>query len=194
MNKETLKELYLRSEKSVSEISIILNCSQSKINYWLYKYKIPKRSISEAVYLRANPLGDPFKVKNIGMTSSEFLYGLGLGLYWGEGTKSNNSSIRLGNTNVKLLRKFISFLDKIYGIDKSKLKFGLQIFNDCSPAESIKYWLKELRVNKDQFQKVIVSKIRGIGSYKNKSKYGVLTIYFNNKKLRDILCADIEKL
>jgi len=33
-----------------------------------------------------------------------------------------------------------------------------------------------------------------MGTYKRKIKHGVLTIYYNNKKLRDILCKEIKNL
>ncbi len=33
-----------------------------------------------------------------------------------------------------------------------------------------------------------------IGTYRQKSAHGVVTVYFHNKKLRDILLAEIEKI
>lgn len=189
-----LKQLYLNKHYSVAQIAKIERCSENKINYWLRKYNIPKRSISEAVYLKHNPLGDPFKITNPKNVEETILFGIGLGLYWGEGTKSNKFSIRLGNTNPRIILKFIEFLVKIYNIKKEKLKFGLQIFSDMGRAEVLRYWLKELGVSASQFQKVIVTPSRGIGTYGRKTKYGVLTVYYHNKKLRDMLCGALEKL
>jgi len=192
MNKESLRKWYLEEFLSVSEIARKTCVSHNKINYWLSKYKIPKRSISEAVYLRYNPSGDPFTFK-LPKTNSEWqLFGLGIGLFWGEGNKRNKSSIRLGNTDPKLIRSYMMFLNKIYGINKDKLKFGLQIFSDVSPMIAQRFWIKELNVKKSQFQKIIITPSRGIGNYKHKSQYGVLTVYFNNTKLKKIFDSLIE--
>ena len=89
---------------------------------------------------------------------------------------------------------FIKFLKEIYSIKKEKLKFGLQIFSDINPEEALSFWIRRLDVSKDQFQKPVVSKVRGNGTYKIKSKFGVLTVYFNNIKLRNIIISEIEKL
>ena len=189
-----LKQLYLTNNLSVSKIAVLFKCSENKINYWLKKYNIPKRSISEAVYLKHNPKGDPFKVRDPANLDEAVLFGIGLGLYWGEGTKSNKASIRLGNTNPRIVVKFIDFLVKIYGIRKEKIKFGLQIFSDMKPARVMEYWIRELRASPSQFQKIVITPSRGIGNYRQKTKYGVLTVYYHNKKLRDILCNTLEKL
>ena len=122
------------------------------------------------------------------------MFGLGLGLYWGEGTKANKSSVRLGNSNPYLIKTFINFLKTIYKIDIKRLHFGLQIFNDVNSKIALDFWIKNLGARRDQFYTPIVSSIRGKGTYTKKAQYGVLTIYFNNKKLRDILCGEIEKL
>lgn len=192
ISRKTLLKLY--SRYSANEIARIINCSPGQVNYWLKIFKIKKRSISDAVYKKHNPNGDPFRVKLPKNNKEAFLFGIGLGLYWGEGTKSNKMSIRLGNTNPRIIKCFVKFLQTFYKIDKDKLRFGLQIFGDIPKEETLNFWQRELDVDKAQFYKVLVSKIRGEGTYKIKSKYGVITVYFNNKKLRDILCKEIEKL
>jgi len=194
LNKAALERLYILENKSCFEIGNILNLSERKVDYWLKKHGIKKRSISEAIYLKNNPKGNPFKVVEPKTIKQAVLYGLGIGLYWGEGTKKDKYSVRLGNTDPKLIKRFIDFLICIYKIDEKKLKFGLQIFSDMSPERSRRFWQRELNVSKNQFHKVIVTPSRGNGNYLNKTKYGVLTVYFNNKKLRDIICNDIENI
>lgn len=192
--KKMLEKLYLTDKKSVAEIAKMNRCSENKANYWIRKYGIPKRSISEAMYDKYNPEGDPFSFQKPKKIDKAILYGLGIGLYWGEGTKSNRHSVRLGNTDPKLIRKFIEFLEIIFLIDKNRLKFGLQIFNDMNTKRALYFWRKELKVGSSQFYKVIITPSRGVGTYRKKTKYGVLTIYFNNMKLRDFLCDEIENL
>lgn len=192
--KKKLEELYLKNKHSSFEISKILNCSEHKVNYWIEKYGITKRSMSEAIYAKRNPNGDPFKIIQLQNTEETFLFGLGIGLYWGEGNKKNLYGIRLGNTDSKLIKKFIEFLVIILGIDKNKLRFGLQVFSDMSVRKSLLFWQKELGIPSAQFQKVIVTPARSLGTYKNKTKYGVLSVQFYNKKLRDIICKMIENM
>lgn len=194
LSKEILDELYINKKLSSSMIASRLKCSENKVNYWLEKYAIPKRSISDAMYIKYNPKGDPFVIKEPKTIDEAILYGLGIGLYWGEGNKKNKNSIRLGNTDPQLVKKFIEFLEKSFNVKRSKLKFWIQIFSDISPKKSLKFWQKELNVLPSQFGKVTVTQSRGVGTYKNKMKYGVLTVYFNNTKLRDIMCKLIKDI
>lgn len=192
--KENIEKYYIKQKRSSAEIAKIFNCSQHKVNYWIKKYKIPKRSISDAVYVKNNPNGDPFHAKKLTSVEDAILFGLGIGLYWGEGTKKNTHAVRLGNTDPELIKQFLKFLQKIYSIDQKKLRFGLQIFSDMSTQKTLNFWQKELNVPVNQFFKVIVTPSRGVGNYREKSKYGVLTVYFGNKKLRDIICKEIENI
>ncbi|MBP9843119.1 MAG: hypothetical protein KBC62_03885 [Candidatus Pacebacteria bacterium] len=186
---------YLQKRFSAKEIAAQAGCSVNKINYWLNKYAIPKRTISEAVYIKANPAGDPFLLRRPQSSEDWFLYGLGLGLFWGEGNKVNKHSVRLGNVDPALIRYFLLFLTTFYQVDKTKLRFGLQIFSDTSPETALNFWTKSLNVKASSFhKKIIVSKSKKRGTYKRKSRYGVLTVYFSNSKLRDNIIDAIGKL
>jgi len=194
MNQDSLYDLYVVKKQSAARIAKKFKCSQNKINYWLAKYHIEKRTISDAIYQLRNPGGDPFVFHTPVTRQEAILYGLGLGLYWGEGLKRGKGGVRLGNTDVRLVKKFIEFLDKVFGVKKDKLHFGLQVFSDISPITALSYWKHELHVNESQFYKVIVSKVRGKGTYKYKSQYGVLMIYFNNIKLKALICSQIDNI
>ncbi len=188
MNKKMLLKYYIKEKKSIFEIAKIFEKSETCINYWMSKHGIKKRTISEAIYLKNNPNGDPFKIKKPNTLYLAELKGFGLGLYWGEGNKKNKNSIKLANTDPLLIKKFIEFLVKILGAEKKKIRFSLQVFSDVDPNEAKKYWLDKLRVKSDQFcKKTTVTQSGKIGNYKEKNKYGVLTIYYNNTKLRNIL-------
>lgn len=187
--------MYLRKGLSSQAIATLLSCSQHRVNYWLDKHGIRKRSMSEAIYKMWNPTGDPFSARAPKTHQEAILYGLGVGLYWGEGTKANKGSVRLGNSDPALIKKFVEFLTKLYRIDEKRLRFGLQIFGDMETKQALKFWMRFLRVSRRQFlPTVVVTPHRGVGNYRKKTKYGVVTIYFNNRKLRDILCNAIEKV
>ena len=65
ITKRDLERMYIREHDSMQNIAIELGCSLNKVKYWMDIHGIPSRSISEAVYLKNNPKGDPFKVKKL---------------------------------------------------------------------------------------------------------------------------------
>ncbi len=192
ITRDSLVNLYINKKLSASEIAKKLRTSQGRINYWLIKHSISKRSISDAVYLKHNRMGDPFSFRPPKNEYEWMLFGLGVGLYWGEGNKRSKSSVRLGNVDPKLINVFIKFLEVVFAIRKSKLKFGLQIFSDTLPDTAQRFWVNQLKVKTSQFYKVTVTPSRKPGTYRNKSKFGVLTVYFNNVKLQKHLSQMIE--
>jgi len=169
------------------DIALGLGCSVHKVTYWMDRHQIKRRSISEAVYQKHNPNGDPFTIKPITTKADAELLGLGLGLYWGEGTKANKHSVRLGNTDPELIKAFMRFLIELFGVSKDRLRFGLQIFSDTDPDEALEFWLRKLNVEASQFGKIVVTISGSIGTYRHKNMRGVVTVYFHNKKLRDII-------
>lgn len=171
----------------MQDIANILGCSLHKVEYWMQKYTLRIRSIGDAIYLKNNPDGDPFKFTPPKNLKEAELFGFGLGLYWGEGTKADKGAVRLGNTDPELIVKFIEFLVHIFKIKRADLKFGLQLFTDMPIGEAMDFWLKKLKMNRSQFYKTVITKSRGAGTYRKKSKYGVLTVYYHNRKLRDLL-------
>ena len=193
LSKEALFDLYVNKKQSAFVISRHFGCSMNKVNYWINKYNIKKRTISEAIYQLKNPSGDPFLIKQPKTLEQGILFGLGLGIYWGEGLKRGRGGVRITNTDSKMVRKFINFLEKFCGIDRNKLRFSIQIFKDIVPKKALDYWTNELGAKKEQFYKTIISKVRGRGTYKYKSEYGVVIVYFNNIRLKKIILEMIEK-
>lgn len=192
---EKLKNLYTKKHLSAFEIARIFNCSENKINYWLRNYNIQKRNISDAIYLKHNPNGDPFKVKNRFNKKELELKGLGLGIYWGEGDKSsNNTSVRLSNTDPFLIKKFREFLRKIYQVKEEKFSYGLILFNDIKKSKAVNFWKKHLGIKRKQLGKITIIPPQGKGTYKKKSKYGVLVIIFTNKKLKEQILGEIKEM
>ena len=171
----------------MQEIATILKCSLHKVAYWMEKHALKTRSRSDATYLKRNPDGDPFSFRLPRNFEEAKLFGLGIGLYWGEGTKADRNSVRLGNTDQQLIKKFIQFLVTFFSIEKSDMRFYLQIFSDISPGVAMDFWIKKLTIQRSQFSKPVVTKSGSIGTYRKKSEYGVLTVMYHNKKLRDLL-------
>jgi len=102
--------------------------------------------------------------------------------------------MRITNTDAKMMRKYIEFLEMFFAIDKNKLRFSVLIFSDVSEEKALEYWSHELGVTKNQFYKTMVVKVRGKGTYKTKSEHGVMIVQFNNVKLKKVICDMIENI
>jgi len=189
LEKDKIFGLYHKKGKSMQEIADILGCSLHKVAYWMEKHEIKSRSRSDATYLKRNPDGDPFKLIPPKNLKDSELFGLGLGLYWGEGTKASKDSIRLGNTDPFLIKKFMDFLIRFFSIEKNDMHFGLQIFTDINSSKAMDFWIKKLKIKRSQFNKPIVTKSGSIGTYRKRSEFGVLTVMYHNKKLRNLLVS-----
>ncbi len=192
-SKENLERLY-KSGKSISEIGIALGCSQHKIAYWLSKHGIARRNRSDANYLKYNPDGDPFKIKHNLSPNEMFLYGLGLGIYWGEGTKTSKYSLRVSNTDVGIIKTFREFLLNICSLRKNKITYSIVSFNDIDPNVARGYWSKELGILPEKFGKITIIPKQGKGTYKRKSAFGVCTLQVSNIKLREWMMVELDAL
>ena len=185
ITKERVKGLYSKGF-SMMEIAQEIGHSLSGVKYWMDKLNIPRRSRSEANYLKYNPAGDPFKIKKLKTRKDIELFNLGIGLFLGEGTKKTKHHVILTNTNPKILKLFLKFLKEICGVKNRKIKVALNIFDDVDLKEALSFWRKSLRISSSMFRTSIIRKSRG-GTYKNKSKYGTLTIYVSNTKLKKLI-------
>ncbi len=185
-----LKRIYVHG-KSMAEIAKIHNCSVHKVEYWMDKYGIKRRSWSEATYVKRNPKGDPFLIKKRLTDREKFLLGLGIGIYWGEGDKVTRHQVRVSNTDPRVLKTFVAFLRNICQLKKKKITYSLICFNDTNPNTARNFWAKELRISPEKFGKITQIPTQGKGTYKRKSKYGVCSAAASNIKLKRWLMSQI---
>ena len=191
--KNELESLYL-SGKSMFEIANSLKCSVNKVVYWMNKYKINRRSRSEALYVKLNPKGNPFKIKSSISSEQRFLYGLGLAIYWGEGEKVSKGKVRVANTDPYLILVFRDFLINICQVETSRINYYIISYKDSDVDKVRQYWSKILAVSGEKFGKIVQISPRGKGSYRRKSLYGVCIIEFSNIKLKEWLMQELQKL
>jgi hypothetical protein len=160
------------------------------------KFDIPRRSWSEATYLKRNPDGDPFCIKKVETPEDLKLFHLGIALYLGEGDKKTKNVVRLGNTDVKILKIFLLFLKDICGAKREKIKAELNIFDDVDLDSAIHFWTRNLKLDKQQIRTLFIRKAkdRKQGTHKRISKRGTLTILVDNGKLKRIImkwCSEL---
>lgn len=185
-----LKKQYFRG-KSMAEIAQMNNCSIHKVVYWMDKYEIKRRSWSEATYVKRNPRGDPFRVKERLTAHEKFLLGLGMGIYWGEGDKVTRNQIRVSNTDPRVLKTFVVFLRKICQLKKRKITYSIICFNDTNPDTARNFWARELKISPEKFGKITQIPTQGKGTYRRKSKFGVCSAQASNIKLKRWLMNQI---
>lgn len=193
LQKRQLEKLYKKG-LSANQIAIKTNYSESGVRYLLKRYSIPRRSISQAMYLKANPNGDPFKIKKRLSARDRHLMGLGLGLYWGEGTRADKNSVKLCNSDPMLIKAFRMFLTEICQARPEKIYYRLLLFSDAPKEEAVEFWSNKLEINPTQISTITILQPRGKGTYRNKSTTGVLTIEFGNTKLKKELDPMIDRL
>jgi hypothetical protein len=185
ITKEQLEKLYNKG-LSMMEIATKIGRSNSGVKYLAEKYNIPRRSRSEANYLKYNPAGDPFKIKKLKTRKELELFHFGIGLFLGEGTKKNKFNVTFVNSDPRILQLFLKFLREICGVEERKIKAALNIFSDVNNKEAIDFWNKITKISVDRFNKTTIRKSKG-GTYKKKSPYGTLTVYVANVKLKAIM-------
>lgn len=130
LTKEMLYKLYNIDKLSLHEIAFRTQNSVHKVSYWMNKWSIKKRDISEAIYAKNHKNTEPFKIKKIVSKKDLKLFYLSMGLFLGEGTKKNKYNVKLANSDPKIIKTFIKFLIDICGVKKSKIKIELNIFDD----------------------------------------------------------------
>lgn len=194
ITKEQLEKLYNKG-LSMMEIAEKEKWPHRVVRYWMERYNIPRRSRSEATYVKRNPNGNPFAIREKLNRNEFILKGIGLGLYWGEGDKSQyNGQVRISNTDPYLIRKFKEFLIEICGVKEEKFRYYLIMFNDGNKTNAIKFWKNYLRIERSQLGKITVIPPQGKGTYKKKNQFGVLTISVSNKKLKQNILEMIKDI
>lgn len=161
------------------------------------KHNIPRRSQSEATYVKQNPDGDPFKIKEIKNKEDLKLFYTTIGLYLGEGDRAGKHAVKMGNSDPRILNIFLKFLRKICNVKESKIAAELNIFDDVNVEEAIEFWLKKLNLKRNQLKTVIIRKSNKKGTYKHKSEKGTFALYVSNVKLKNKImewCHQITKI
>ncbi len=192
LNKKVLQKLYYDSRLSVSDIAKTISVTPTMVGYWIKKYDLNRRSISESAYAKQNPGGDPFKIKNkLGGNDQELLIA-GLMLYWAEGSRRNKHVIQLANLDERMLRLFARFLRVICGVNENKLCLTVQLYRDFDKEKTRDYWSKNLEIPK-HFIAVNIHSDKRSKPNQQWSKYGIARIEVRNIKLKQWIDKALER-
>ena len=194
---------------SYSQIKEKLNVSKSTLSGWLYNMPLSEKRIRELQadspirieryrntmrVKRETRLGEVYKKvsKNIGNFSKRDLFLAGLFLYWGEGTKAQNSLVALTNTNPDMLKFFIEWL-KLFGVKNKDLKVKLHLYSDMNTEESINFWSQELKIPLNNFYKPYIKKtsLKSI-TYKNGFGKGTCSVIVGDRDLWEYILMGLK--
>jgi hypothetical protein len=185
---------------SYSQIKGKVKISKSTLSVWLKDLPLGEKRIQELrdnSPVRIEKFRNTMRVKketrltevykkvahDICDLSKRDLFLAGLFLYWGEGTKSQNSLVALTNTNPAMIKFFINWL-KLFGVENKDLKIKLHLYSDMKIKESLDFWSKELTIPISQFYKPYIKKntLKSI-SYKNGFGKGTCSVIFGDRDL-----------
>jgi len=93
-------------------------------------------------------------VDALGQLSDRDILMIGLGLYWGEGYKYENSEMGFTNSNPHMIRFYFKWLE-LWGVKKDFLIFRLTLNEFFREKEKVmkNFWINFLGIKEDQFSK-----------------------------------------
>lgn len=159
-----------RQEYSYSQIKKILKINKSTLSNWLKDYPLSKQRVRELRdwnEQRIERYRDTMKQKRekrlneiynfekgaiFPLTNKE-LRMIGLGLYWGEGTKYRMDCLSISNTDPSIIKFFIFWLNKTLGVTINKLTVYLHLYNNMNIKKEMSYWSTILEIPLSQFNK-----------------------------------------
>ncbi|MDD2680052.1 MAG: hypothetical protein PHO03_04575 [Candidatus Omnitrophica bacterium] len=192
LEKKILQNSYYDKKLSMVDTAKLLNVTPATVAYWMKRHGFKRRSISESVYVKQNPSGNPFNIKTQLTERDRELFISGLMLYWAEGSRRNKHVIQLANLDHRMLSLFIEFLRKICGVKEEKLTLNIQLYRKFNRETTKNYWSRALGIPKRFIAVNIHSDIRS--KFKNQwSKYGIVRIEVRNVKLKQWIDVALEK-
>ncbi len=103
---------------------------------------------------------------DIGILSKRDIFMLGIGLYIGEGSKTQGL-VRVVNADVRVINLFIQWLGNL-NYPKKNLAIRIHLYPDSNIDEAESYWSRQTGLPRSQFQRACVDK----RSQKNRKRSG----------------------
>ncbi len=120
----------------------------------------------------------------IGGITKRDLFMLGIGIYVGEGTKTNNI-VRVINADPKIIRFTVRWFKEACGLSMENFRIRLHLYPDNNIKKCIRFWSNTSGIPLNQFQKTYIDIRKDKKMFKRgKLPYGTahLSIKSNGKK------------
>lgn len=192
--------LLRRRGKSISEIADELKMNKSTVSIWCRDVRLAEAQqkrialrqsrggriglLKAAEMKRTRRIEDTRRqyslgAADVGQITPRDIFFLGLGLYWGEGYKKGSGEFGFTNSNPAIIRAFLTWITKTYGVKKQDLILRVSInqrHRDKTLA-SIRYWSRITGARPDQFTKTSLIRAPQHKIFVNSdSYYGTLRI------------------
>ncbi len=202
MRKEYLHKDAIKLRKdgySYTYIQKKIGVSKSTLSDWLsglpYKHNQETIKVINRARLMANETRRAKKiksiknagelaVKDIGKFTKRDLFMFGIGLYTGEGSKTDGL-IRVVNSDPKIIKSFIRWFKKIMGLQNINFSIRIHSYPDNNQEDVIVFWMKETGLPRCTFQKTHIDVRTG----KKRKSFGKLpygTAHLTIKKVGSI--------
>lgn len=170
MSKAILKNKAIELRKdgySYSYIKEKIGVSKSTLSIWLSSIPYRPNNHSKNKLISARQMSALAKRKillesitlakktaneDIGILSERDMLMLGVGIYIGEGSKTNNI-IRIANSDAKIIKFMVNWFNIACGVPMKNLRLRIHLYPDNNIQESEKYWSKVTGIPSDQFLK-----------------------------------------
>lgn len=123
--------------------------------------------------------------------SDDSFFVAGLMLYLAEGAKKDEYKIDIANTDVRIIKFFIKWLNKYFKVSKALLRAELHLYENMDIPKEIRFWKTELGFEDHQFYKTQVRKLQKSSfSYRESFRHGTCSLSFCSvKKKTEIMMA-----
>ena len=197
--REEVIKLRTKENLSYTEIRKRLGVPKSTLSYWLREFPLSEERILELRrqgWKKAEAKIERFRAamrnkrelkdqevykkyqKRFARLSKDAFFVAGLMLYLGEGNKRDYTKIALTNTDHKIIKFFIQWLNEFLKIPKEKMKVGLHLYENMNIEKEKEFWETELSFRESQFYKPSIRKLKKASfSYKEPSRHGTCVIY-----------------
>jgi len=181
-----IKKLYYDREFSAREISEKLGVSMSVVYKFMIRHKLKRRNSHESnlVYFEKTPIS--YKIKKNLSGKEKILKIAGIMIYWAEGAKSNYKKrswmIDLANSDPEMVKVFLKFLRIICGINEKKIRAYIYAYSNQNIKKLLRYWNIITKIPLNQFNRPYI-KNDFLQNKKDKMKYGLIHIRYNDKRL-----------
>jgi predicted transcriptional regulator len=200
-SQEKLKALELRKQgQSIKDIAKLLNVSRGSVSLWCQRVILTdnqKRILKEkqisagqrgrqmgadknkTMRLDALEIARLYAENKVKSISTQELFFLGLGIYWGEGVKSRTSQAAVVNSDPRILRIMIKWFIDCLEIKKEEFRPYVYISFMHQNREQVimNYWSKTLKLPLSQFKSPIYLHQKPKQKYVNHDSYfGVVAL------------------
>ena len=155
---------------SYSAIKKELGIAKSTASAWLNKYPLTHEQLDKLQFhnehrieafratmakkkqkLFDDAVGDQERI--IGELTEKELYLCGLALYWGEGGKTQYSSLTFANTDPRMIKFILAWFRLSIHYPEDHIKIKLHLYKDMDIGQETRYWMQITKLGVNHFSK-----------------------------------------